>query len=146
MSVRPSRSDGLAAFADCTTVVLTTFRRDGTGVDTAVHIVLDGDRAFIRSPNSAWKVRRLRRNPLALITASALGHVPAIIGLLRPARATHSVGPSIEVRARILGGAEYAHAAQLLSRKYPVLHRVLIPLAHRLMRTQTIHVELTPVA
>jgi PPOX class probable F420-dependent enzyme len=146
MSVRLTRSEGLAAFEDCTTVVLTTFRHNGTPVDTAVHIALDGDRAFIRSPASAWKVRRLRRNPVALIKGSALSHMPAVIGLLRPGRAIEGVGPSVEVRARILSGAEYAHAAQVLSRKYPLLHGVLIPLGHRLMRTQTINIELRPVA
>jgi hypothetical protein len=30
-------------------VVLTAFHRDGTPVDTAVHIVVEGERAFIRS-------------------------------------------------------------------------------------------------
>jgi hypothetical protein len=30
------------------TVRLTTFRRDGTAVGTAVHVVAEGDRAFFR--------------------------------------------------------------------------------------------------
>ncbi len=55
MSVQLSRSAGLAAFADCNTVVLTTFRRDGTPVDTAVQIAVESAGAFIRSPGRAWK-------------------------------------------------------------------------------------------
>ena len=49
--------------------------------------------------------------------------------------------------ARRLDGAEYAKAARLLRQKYPILHGVLVPLAHRLMRSKygrTTHFELTP--
>ncbi|EUA52090.1 putative f420-dependent enzyme [Mycobacterium xenopi 3993] len=50
---------------------------------------------------------------------------------------------------RLLEGAEYQAAARLLRRKYPLLHGVLVPLAHRLMRRKygrTVHAELTPSA
>jgi uncharacterized protein len=146
MAVLVSREAGLAAFADCKTVVLTTFRRNGTPVDTAVHIAVDRDRAFIRSPGSAGKIRRLRHNPSAVVTRSVMADQPAVMGLLRSARALEPEGPGVAVKARILEGAEYARAARLLARKYPILHGFLIPLSHRLMRTQTINVELTPVS
>jgi uncharacterized protein len=145
MSVRLSRSAGLAAFADCSTVVLTTFRHERTPVDTAVHIAVEGDRAFIRSPGRAWKVKRIWRNPTALVTRSAIAHVRAMLGLLQPTRAVGRAGPSVKLRATILSGAENAHVGRALSRKYPILHGLLIPLGHRLMRTQTLNMELTPV-
>lgn len=39
-------------------VLLTTFRRDGTAVGTPVSLAVDGERAFVRSPGTAWKVQR----------------------------------------------------------------------------------------
>jgi hypothetical protein len=48
------------------------------------------------------------------------------------------------VRGRILDGDEAARAARALGRKYPLLHGLLIPRVHRLMRTPTIHMEFVP--
>jgi len=45
------------------TVLLTTYRRDGTPVGTPVNIVVDGDRAFVRTFDTAWKLKRIRNNP-----------------------------------------------------------------------------------
>ena len=42
-------------------------------------------------------------------------------------------------------GDEAAHARQLIARKHPVLHGVLVPLAHKLARYETVHLELTPI-
>jgi hypothetical protein len=50
---------------------------------------------------------------------------------------------------RRLDGAEYRRAARLLARKYPLLHGVLVPLTHRVMRSKTgrtVHFELVPAA
>ena len=62
----------LSSLKDAKTVLLTTYKRDGTPVDTAVSIAFDGDRAFFRSYDKAWKrvlhavvvplVHRLRRH------------------------------------------------------------------------------------
>ncbi len=43
------------------------------------------------------------------------------------------------------GSAESAEAGRLLARKYRLLQGVLVPLAHRLRRYRTVHIELTPV-
>lgn len=43
-------------------VSLTTFRRDGTPVATAVWIARDGDRLVVITPAGSGKVKRLRRN------------------------------------------------------------------------------------
>jgi uncharacterized protein len=40
-------------------IQLTTFRRSGAAVATAVHVVLDGDEAFFRTWNTTGKAKRL---------------------------------------------------------------------------------------
>jgi hypothetical protein len=46
----------------------------------------------------------------------------------------------------VLGGDESEYAAEMLARKYPILHGVLIPRLHRLRGNRTMHIELTPLA
>src|SRR6266513_4490398 len=74
----------LEGFADQKTVVLTTYRRDGTPVDTPVHVATDGRRAFIRTYEKAYKTRRLRRRPEAELWLAENGRAPAAVALLRP--------------------------------------------------------------
>ncbi len=120
-----------AALARQKTVLLTTYRRDGTPVGTPVHIAVDGEQAFIRTFDSAWKVKRMRRNPSVTLAPSTGRGTPT--------------GPAIGARARLLSGDEATYAAKQLARKYPILHGLLIPLAHRLRRYQTVHFALTPI-
>jgi len=124
-------TSALEPFVDQNTVLLTTYRRDGTGVGTPVHIAVDGDRAFIRTWDTAWKLRRIRNNPEVEVAPSTVGGRPT--------------GPAIRARARVLGSDESEYAAQMLARKYPILHGVLIPRLHRLRGNRTMHIELTPV-
>lgn len=121
----------LAPFVRQNTVVLTTYRRDGRPVGTPVHIAVDGNRAFIRTYDSAWKYKRIRNNPHVEIAPSTVSGKPT--------------GPSIGARARVLSGDEWAEAGKALARKYPILHGLLIPRFHRLRGNKTIHFELTPV-
>jgi hypothetical protein len=44
-------------------VLLTTYKRDGTPVGTAVNIAVEGDLAYFRTWDTAWKMRRMRNNP-----------------------------------------------------------------------------------
>jgi uncharacterized protein len=124
-------TSALEPFVDQNTVLLTTYRRDGTGVGTPVHIAVDGDRAYIRTWDTAWKLKRIRNNPEVEVASSTVGGRPT--------------GPAIRARARVLGGAESKYAAEMLARKYPILHGVLIPRLHRLRGNRTMHIELTPV-
>lgn len=121
----------LETYAHQKTVLLTTYRKDGTPIGTPVNIAVEGDHAYIRTWDTAWKFRRLRRNPEAEIAPSTLRGTPT--------------GAAIRVHARILEGAESTHAATLLAHKYPFLHGVLVPLIHRLRHNQTKHIELVPV-
>jgi PPOX class probable F420-dependent enzyme len=123
-------SDGFALVKNAKTVLLTTYKRDGTGVDTPVSIAFDGDRAFFGSYHKAWKTKRLRNNPRVEIAASNL----------RGQRK----GPAIHARATLLEGEQARTAASALKRSHPVLQAVLVPVFHRLLRYRTMHYALQP--
>jgi PPOX class probable F420-dependent enzyme len=111
-------------------VLLTTYKRDGTPVGTAVNIVVEGDHAYFRTWDTAWKLRRILNNPeVEFVPCTPLG---------RPK------GPTVRARARILKGKESARAGRLLARTYPVMHGIMVPLVHRLRGNTTMHVELRP--
>lgn len=122
-------TEKLTSFTGRRTVALTTFKRDGDPVSIPVHIVVDGERAFIRTFDAAWKVKRMRRDPTAEIAPSPRRRKPA--------------GPAVKVRTRLLGAEEAALAARMLRRKYPLLQGFLVPLVHRVKRYRTLHYELT---
>ncbi len=126
-----SREKLLEPIARQRVVRLTTYRRDGSPVGTAVNIAVDGDRAFVRTPHRTGKVKRLRNNPNVEIAPSTFLGKPT--------------GPSIRAQARLLSGEEAKHASRELAQKYRILQGVLVPLAHRLTRSSTMHYELTPV-
>jgi PPOX class probable F420-dependent enzyme len=111
-------------------VRLTSFRRDGTPVGTPVSLAVDGDRGYVRSPGTAWKVKRIRRDPHVELAPCTFRGRPT--------------GPAIAARARRLEGEEAARAARLLRRKHPVLQGVLVPLAHRVLRCGTAYYEVRP--
>ena len=120
----------LAPFTRPKTVLLTTYRKDGTPVGTPVHLAVAGDRAYARTFDAAGKVKRLRRHPEATLAPATVWGRPT--------------GPAIRARARLLDGAEAHVAARALARKYPILHGWLIPFGHRLRGYRTVHLELTP--
>lgn len=121
----------LEPFVRQKTALLTTFRRDGTPVGTPVHIAVDGGRAFVRTFDAAWKLKRIRNNPEVEVAPSTARGEPT--------------GPAIRARARVLSGSESEYAGQAIARKYPILQGFLVPLFHRLRRYKTIHIELVPV-
>jgi uncharacterized protein len=121
----------LAPFVRQHTVLLTTYRQNGTAVGTPVHVAVDGGRAFVRTWDETWKLKRIRNTPEVEVAPSTFRGVPT--------------GPAIHARARILDGDEAVAAGRALAHKYPVMHGVLVPLVHRLRGNTTMHVELTPV-
>ncbi|NES16432.1 PPOX class F420-dependent oxidoreductase [Micromonospora sp. PPF5-17] len=133
--VDPAPAPAWAPLVRQKTVVLTTFKRDGTAVPTAVSVAVAGERAYVRSFEKAWKTRRIANNPRVTLAPST--------GLGRP------TGAAVEAVARRLTGAECRAAGRALARKHPVLHGVLVPLTHRLGRARTgrtVHFELIPAA
>lgn len=121
----------LDAFVREKTILLTSYRRDGTPVATPVSIAFDGDRAFFRTWDTAWKAKRLRRNPSVEIAPSTFRGEP--------------MGPAIRASARLLSGDEAKQARRALAARHPVLQGLLVPLGHRLLRYRTLHYELIPV-
>jgi uncharacterized protein len=111
------------------TILLHTRKRDGSWVPTPVSIAVRGDRAYIRTYAKAGKSKRLRNFPEVRFCPSTLRGKPT--------------GAMLYARARLLGGDEARLAARLLSRKHPVLHGFAVPLAHRIMRTATLHYQLS---
>lgn len=124
-------SAALAPFIRQRNVLLTTYRRNGAPKSTPVHIAVEGDRAFFRTWDTAWKLKRIRNNPQVEIAPSTLRGAPT--------------GPAIHAHARILSGDEATHAARAIARKYPFLHGVLIPFFHRLRGYHTMQIEVIPV-
>ena len=120
----------LSSLKDTKTVLLTTYKRDGTAVDTPVSIAFDGDRAFFRSYDKAWKTKRLRNNPSVKVAPSTVKGT--------------ATGSAVDARAILLDGAEAKLAARTLARRHRVLQAVMVPVMHRLARYRTMHYELVP--
>ena|SRR5215510_7483937 len=113
------------------TVLLTTYRRDGTPVGTPVNIAVQGDHAFFRTWDTSWKYKRIRNNPDVEIAPSTVsGKV---------------TGPTLKARARVLGGDEALHAKQAIVHKYPILHGLFVPVNHLLLNRKTCYFMLDPV-
>lgn len=132
--VNAATTPALEPFVRQKTVLLTTYRRDGTPVGTPISLAVDGDRAVFRSYEKAGKTKRIRRQPLVEVApCTGRGRV---------------TGPPIRANVRRLDGAEATRAARTLAGKHPLLHGLLVPLAHRVLRPKTgrtVHFELTPV-
>jgi uncharacterized protein len=120
--------DTLDRFRDQWAVLLTTYRRDGTPVETAVNIAVDDSVAYVRTFDPSGKLKRVRHNP-------AIEIAPCTVR----GRAT---GPAVSGRARILDGEESLRAAASLAAKYPFLQRRLIPWYHGRKHLVTTEVEL----
>jgi uncharacterized protein len=123
-------STDFAAVKNAKTILLTTYKRDGTPVPTPVSIAFGDGRAFFRSFDKAWKTKRLRNNPRVEFAASTLRGRPT--------------GPPVQARATLLDGAQARVAAKALARRHRVLQGILVPAAHRLLRYRTMHYELSP--
>jgi PPOX class probable F420-dependent enzyme len=133
--VGPGTADPLLApFVRQKTILLRSYKRDGTPVGTPVSIAVDGDRAYFRSFTKAFKTRRIENNPVVeVVPSTAFG---------RP------IGPGVTFRARLVHGPEAARAGRLLARKHPLMHGVLVPFGHKAGRKKTgttTHYELVPV-
>jgi PPOX class probable F420-dependent enzyme len=123
-------SIAFASFKNAKTILLTTYKRDGTAVGTPVSIAFDGDRAFFRSYDKAWKTRRLQHNSRVQIAPSTFRGKPT--------------GPAVQARATLLQGQQAQNAARALARRHRVLQAMIVPIAHRLSRYRTLHYELRP--
>ncbi|HVW17062.1 MAG TPA: hypothetical protein VHB30_02325 [Solirubrobacteraceae bacterium] len=55
-------------------------------------------------------------------------------------------GPTFAARAVPLHGDEARRASDLLRRRYPFVHGVLVPMTHRRRKVRTVHYELVDFA
>ncbi|WP_181776270.1 PPOX class F420-dependent oxidoreductase [Amycolatopsis pittospori] len=118
----------ITRFTDQKTILLKTFKRDGTAVGTPVNIAVEGDHAFIRTYDAAWKAKRMRNNPRVEIAPSTFRGAPT--------------GDPVRGHVRLLEADEARHAAARLAAKHRLLHGFLVPLLHRMKKYKTLHYEL----
>ena len=110
------------------TVLMQTHKRDGSWVATPVSLVTDAGHTYFRTYDASGKAKRLRNFPEVKVTASSFRGKPH--------------GPTVTGRARLLDGAEAAHAQKLLAARFPILHGRLVPWTHKRKGWTTLHYEL----
>ncbi|MCU1423322.1 MAG: pyridoxamine 5-phosphate oxidase-like protein [Microbacteriaceae bacterium] len=111
------------------TIQLQTQRRDGRWVATPVSLVVVNGHGYFRSYDAAGKYKRLRNFPEVRVAPSTMRGRP--------------LGPVREGSARLLEGSEARIASDALARRYPLLHRWMVPWMHRRKGWTTVHYELT---
>jgi PPOX class probable F420-dependent enzyme len=108
-------TSALERFASENYVSLTTYRRDGTGVPTAVWCAVDGDALYIWTATDTWKVKRIRRRAEVTVAAcSRLGKVRS---------------EPIPGRAEICDAAGSERTRELIKAKYGWFGRLSIGLS-----------------
>lgn len=125
----------LVTLATANTVVVNTFRRDGTPVPTAVHLVVRGDpktatKAYFRTWNTTGKAKRLRNDPRVEVAPSTFRGKAKAEPLLATARLLDPGDPAV------------AWAKRALPRKNKLMQPA-VPLMHRLAGKKTLYYELT---
>ncbi|WP_406229866.1 PPOX class F420-dependent oxidoreductase [Nocardia sp. NBC_01009] len=123
----------LGAVGKADYVLLTTFRKDGTPVATAVWAAADAGKLYVWTVTDSWKVKRLRRNPAVTVQPCSASGKPH--------------GEVIEGTGRVLDAEGTERVRKLLKKKYWLLGPLVI-LGSTLRRGKaaTIGIEITPVA
>ena len=119
----------LADIAHARHALIVTYRRDGAPVATPVWAAVADGRIYVRTERASGKVKRLGRDPRALIApCSARG---------RP------LGAALRVRGRLLSSHEEPVAERALARQYGA-GRALFERTADAMRIDMAYLELTP--
>ena len=110
---------------------LTTFRKNGTPVGTAVWFAETIDGALVlKTPHDTGKLKRVRVNPSVEVAPSTPRGNP--------------LGPAVPGIVEVLTDAEAArHASQSLGHKYGLLMRC-VDLLQRLRRARWVYLRITP--
>jgi uncharacterized protein len=93
---------------------LTTYRRDGSPVSNPLWFVEDDGRLLVATAADSYKVKRLRRNPAAMVAPCTAR------GVLK--------GDPIPVQVEFLPDAERERVDRLLAEKYRIDRIVILPL------------------
>lgn len=114
-------------------LLITSYRRNGTGVDTPVWVVADGEALGVWTVADSWKVKRIRnRDDVRIAPCDVRGN---------------PLGEAIEATAEICDAATTARYRRLIARKYGLVGRLTL-LGSRLRRGTegTVGIRLTPKA
>jgi uncharacterized protein len=117
------------ALAPARSMLLTTFKPDGTPLSAVVQGIVEDGRAYFRAWSRSGTARNLRHTSEVQVTPCAM-------------RGFVSFGPPLDAVARLLPAGQASQAAAKLARKYPVRQRLLMPLLRRARRGQMMHYEL----
>ena len=93
-------------------VLLTTFRRDGRAVPTALWVMPDGTGLAFWTPENTGKLKRIRNNGRVTVAACDVRGNPK--------------GEPIEAQARIGDAADRARVGESLKKKYGLIGRVTL--------------------
>jgi PPOX class probable F420-dependent enzyme len=114
-------------------LLITSYRKNGSGVATPVWVVRDGAALGAWTAADSWKVKRIRDRPDILVGPCDVRGRPT--------------GGQIPATAEILDAAETARYRQLVARKYGLIGRLTL-FGSRLRRgergTVGIRISLTP--
>jgi PPOX class probable F420-dependent enzyme len=99
---------------------LTTYRRDGTPVSTAVWFAEEDGRLFVITPAQSYKAKRLRRNPAAAVAPSTARGRPT--------------GDPIPAQVEFLPPDQYARVDRLMAEKYRIRRLLIMPVYRLAMR------------
>jgi PPOX class probable F420-dependent enzyme len=123
----------LGAIGKADYVLLTTFRKDGTPVGTAVWAVEEAGKLYVWTVTDSWKVKRLRRNPAVTLQPCNPAGKPR--------------GEVIEGTGRVLDAEGTDRVRKLLEKKYWLMGPLVI-IGSNLRRGKagTIGLEITPAA
>lgn len=107
--------------------LLTTFRRNGQGVDTPVGITIIGENVYFTTPSDTGKVKRIANNPLVRLAPFTKMGMKVI-------------GPTVEGRARRLSDQE---ADELYRGRLSLWGRLWL-LIYKLQKKQKVYYEISP--
>ncbi|MEV7452339.1 PPOX class F420-dependent oxidoreductase [Streptomyces nigra] len=112
-------------------LLVTSYRKNGTGVPTPVWVVRDGDALGAWTAADSWKVKRIRARSDVLIGPCDLRGRPT--------------GEQVPATAEICDEATSARYRRLIARKYGIMGRLTL-LGSRLRRgvKGTVGVRITP--
>ncbi|MBM4476301.1 PPOX class F420-dependent oxidoreductase [Rhodococcus hoagii] len=88
-------------------VLLTTFRKDGSGVPTPLWAAMDGDRMLMWTETKSWKVKRIKNRSRVTVGACDARGNPK--------------GPQIDATAAVLDDAGTEETRDAIARKYGVI-------------------------
>ncbi|MCX4579738.1 PPOX class F420-dependent oxidoreductase [Streptomyces sp. NBC_01571] len=114
-------------------LLITSYRKNGTGVPTPVWVVRDGDALGAWTGANSWKVKRIRNRPDVLVGPCDVRGNPT--------------GEQVPATAEILDQTATARYRGLVARKYGILGRLTL-FGSRLRRgregTVGVRISLTP--